>query len=94
MSYDRDEIVRLLRKGRAAEKRGDAISGCVGFLAGWAAMAAADGYLLMLGVGIVHSVWAPRLATIGFWASVLLMIAARSVLTNLLGGLRAKAAKP
>jgi len=39
----------------------------------------ANGWFLMLAVGIAHTYWLPTLPTIGYWAAVLLVVFLRGV---------------
>jgi hypothetical protein len=79
MSLDYAEVVRLIRKGRTAEKRGKAVSGCITALIVSYLGALFDGWLLMLAVGIAHAVWWPDVPTIGYWWAVLMVALLRGV---------------
>jgi|KBSSwiStaDraftv2_1062776.scaffolds.fasta_scaffold01170_32 hypothetical protein len=69
----REDIVRLIRKGRRAETRGKAVEGCITRLIISALTFLLRGFWLMLAVGIIHAEWWPALPTVGYWWSVLIV---------------------
>jgi drug/metabolite transporter (DMT)-like permease len=73
MSFDYAEAARLIRKGRRAERRGKAMSGCITGLITSVLLTFLKGWLFMLAIGIAHHDWWPTIPPIGFWASVLFM---------------------
>lgn len=73
------EAVRLIRKGRRAEQRGKTLQGCITGLITTAIGALVDGWMLMLGVGILHAEWWPAMPTIGYWWAVLAVYLLRGV---------------
>jgi hypothetical protein len=58
--------VRLAKKGRRAEQRGAAMKGCLGALVLFVLNNLDSGWMLMLGVGVIHAEWIPQLPTLGF----------------------------
>lgn len=67
MSIDYAEAARLVRKGRRAEERGKALSGCFTALVTSGLMGFLKGWLFMLAVAVMHDHWVPQLPTIGYW---------------------------
>jgi hypothetical protein len=63
----REDLIRLIRKGRRAETRGKALTGFIGRQIALLLNALFGGWMLMLTVGIVHSEWIPQVPTIGYW---------------------------
>lgn len=77
---NREDIVRLIRKGRAAEQRGEAVKGCITAFMTAVFVVSLDAWLAMLLVGVIHDLWAPGLRTIGFWTALLLILLLRAVM--------------
>lgn len=75
MSIDYAEVLRLAKKGRKAEQRGAAAKGCFTALITAVALALLRGWMFMLALGIAHNHWWPAIPTIGYWWSVLLLVA-------------------
>lgn len=73
MSIDYAEVYRLAKKGRRAEQRGKALSGCLAGLATSLVTVVLKGWLFMLAVGVAHAHWWPSIPTIGFWWSLAFM---------------------
>jgi hypothetical protein len=73
VSVDYAEVYRLAKKGKRAEQRGKALSGCLTLLATGFLMSLFRGWLFMLAVDVAHNHWVHDLPTIGYWWSVLLV---------------------
>ncbi len=74
-----NEIIRLARKGKAAETRGKAITGCIGgFIAAFAVIAL-RAYVAMMAVAAIHETWIPAVPPVGFWTAVLATLGFRIV---------------
>ncbi len=54
-------------------KSNDRLNGCVYLAIVTPSNALAQGWALMLAVGIIHSEWIPALPTIGYWWAVLIV---------------------
>ena len=76
------EAIRLIRKGRRAERRGKALEGCLVSLLTSILGALIGGLCLMVAVGIAHAEWIPALPTIGYWWAVLLGALLRGVFSR------------
>lgn len=83
MSTDYPELIRLAKKGREAEERGKAASGCITHLLSSVANAFFGGWMLMLSVGIIHLHWLPELPTVGYWIAVLVVALMRGVFSRM-----------
>jgi hypothetical protein len=74
-----NEIIRLARKGKAAESRGKAVTGCIGgFIAAFAVIAL-RAWIGMLGVAAIHQYWIPAVPRVGFLTAVIATVAFRVV---------------
>lgn len=76
----RDDITRLIRKGRAAESRGKALGGCITAILTAVLMTSIRGWALMLGVGVIHNHWLPQVPGIGYWWAVVVVMTVRTAL--------------
>lgn len=79
MSIDYAEAARLIRKGRASEKRGKALKGCLGLLVKKISADLMVGWMFMLAVGVAHHEWWPLVPTIGYWWAVLIVLLTRGL---------------
>jgi hypothetical protein len=70
-----------MKLGRRSEQRAKAANGCLGLLFGGALMAAMNGYIVMIGMGVAHS-WIPAIPTIGFWGAVMICLTVRTLLSQ------------
>jgi hypothetical protein len=82
MSFDYTNAARLIRKGRRAEQRGKALTGCITSLLTSALAGLMGGWMPMLAVGVAHIHWIHALPTIGYWWAVLLVVLLRGVFSR------------
>lgn len=80
MSIDYAELARLARKGRRAEQRGKAATGCLSALVLIVLSALQGGWYLMLAAGVIHAEWIHQLPTLGYWWAVLIAFLLRGAL--------------
>lgn len=78
----RDEIIRLIRKGRRAEEIGKVAKGCVSSLVTALLVDLLQGWLLMLAIGIAHDHWWPAIPTIGYWWAFLIVLVTPSLFST------------
>lgn len=77
------EILRLARKGKQSEKRKAALGRFLSALAVSILGAFFGGWMLMLGVGILHANWWSDMPPMGYWTAVLAVALLRGVFSRL-----------
>lgn len=77
------ELIRLAMKGRRAEKRGEALRGCITRAIVVVLVDLIDAWLLMLGIGVLSAHWWPIIPTIGYWWAVVAVALLRGVFSRI-----------
>lgn len=70
---NRDELTDLVRRGKRAKSRSQALGKIVTGIFTATLTALLGGFELMIAVGIVHAEWIRTLPTIGYWWAALLV---------------------
>ena len=83
MNFDREELLDLVRRGRRAKQRGEALRGCATRSIVIAVTTLYEAWLLMLGVGVLHAQWWPAIPTIGYWTAVVAVFLLRGVFSRI-----------
>ena len=83
MAVLQGELLDLVRKDRARRSRrerlGKFATNLLGSLLGNALQAFLQGWMFMLGVGVVHAEWWSSVPTIGYWWAVLVVYLLKGV---------------
>ncbi len=73
MSTQYAELVRLVKLGQLAERRRKAVKAFVERLIVEILVCLFRGWMLMLGIAIIHHNWWPAIPTVGYWWAALLV---------------------
>ena len=79
---NRDELTDLVRRGKRAKSRSQALGKIVTGIFTSAAISLMGGFELMIAVGVVHAEWIRTLPTVGYWWAVLLVALLRGVFSS------------